>query len=80
MLLYTEKQMDVAYRIDCKARTKSGLAWIKREEFRPVYETLVEAFMVAYSEDNPLADDVPDYLLDAVNDLLEGTITTEEIQ
>lgn len=80
MLLYTEKQMDVAYRIDCKARTKSGLAWIKREEFRPLYETLVEAFMVAYSEDNPLADDVPDYLLDAVNDLLEGTITTEEIQ
>ena len=80
MLLYTEKQLDVAYRIDCKARTKSGLAWIKREEFRPVYETLVEAFMVAYNEDNPLADDVPDYLLDAVNDLLEGTITTEEIQ
>jgi hypothetical protein len=77
MLLYTEKQMDVAYRIDCKARTKSGLAWIKREEFRPVYETLVEAFMIAYSEDNPLADDVPDYLLDAVNDLLEGTITQE---
>ena len=80
MLLYTEKQMDVAYRIDCKARTKSGLAWIKREEFRPLYETLVEAFMVAYSEDHPLADDVPDYLLDAVNDLLEGTITTEELK
>jgi hypothetical protein len=80
MLLYTEKQMDVAYRIDCKARTKSGLAWIKREEFRPVYETLVEAFMIAWSEDNPLADDVPDYLLDAVNDLLEGTITQEELQ
>jgi len=80
MLLYTEKQMDVAYRIDCKARTKSGLAWIKREEFRPLYETLVEAFMLAYNEDHPLADDVPDYLLDAVNDLLEGTITTEELK
>ena len=80
MLLYTEKQMDVAYRIDCKARTKSGLAWILREEFRPLYETLVEAFMVAYNEDHPLADDVPDYLLDAVNDLLEGTITQEELQ
>ena len=80
MLLYTEKQMDVAYRIDCKARTKSGLAWIKREEFRPVYETLVEAFMLAYNEDNPLVDDAPDFLLEAVNDLLEGTITTEELQ
>lgn len=77
MLLYTEKQLDVAYRIDCKARTKSNLPWVKREEFRPLYETLVEAFMVAYNEDNLLGDDVPPYLLDAVNDLLEGTITQE---
>jgi len=80
MLLYTEKQMDVAYRIDCKARTKSNLPWIKREEFRPLYETLVEAFMVAWNEDNPYVDDAPDFLLEAVNDLLEGTITTEELQ
>jgi len=80
MLLYTEKQLDVAYRIDCKARTKSNLPWIKREEFRPLYEDLVEAFMVAYDEDFLLGADVPTYLLDAVNDLLEGTITTEEVQ
>jgi hypothetical protein len=80
MLLYTEKQLDTAYRIDCKARTKSNLPWIKREEFRPLYETLVEAFMRAYNEDNILGSDVPEYLLDSVNDLLEGTITTEEIQ
>ena len=80
MLLYTEKQLDTAYRIDCKARTRSNLPWIKREEFRPLYEDLVEAFMVAYDEDILLGADVPVYLLDAVNDLLEGTITTEEIQ
>ena len=28
MLLYTEKQLDVAYRIDCKARTKCNEAWV----------------------------------------------------
>ena len=77
MLLYTEKQLDKAYKIDCKARTKSGLPWIRREEFRPVYEILVEAFMVAYKEDNLITDAVPEYLLDSVNDLLEGTITQE---
>jgi len=77
MLLYTEKQFDVAYRIDCKARTKSNLPWVKREEFRPLYEDLVEAFMVAYDEDILLGADVPVYLLDAVNDLLEGTVTVE---
>ena len=37
MLLYTEKQLDVAYRIDCKARTKCKEAWVTREDFRPVY-------------------------------------------
>ena len=77
MLLYTEKQLDVAYRIDCKARTKSNLPWIKREEFRPLYETLVEAFMLAWDENTLIPKEAPAYLLDAVNDLLEGTITQE---
>lgn len=52
MLLYTEKQLDTAYRIDCKARTKCDEAWVTREEFRPLYETLIEHFMKAYNEDN----------------------------
>ena len=77
MLLYTEKQLDTAYRIDCKARTKSGLAWIKREEFRPLYENLIEAFMIAWNEDTIIPVEAPDYLLYAVNDLLEGTLTVE---
>ena len=46
MLLYTEKQLDVAYRIDCKARTKSNEPWITIEDFRPIYEDLLEAYML----------------------------------
>jgi len=77
MLLYTEAQLDKAYRIDCKARTRSNHAWVLRETFRPVYESLLEAFMVACDEDAFLADDIPEYLLDSVNDLLESTITLD---
>ena len=77
MLLYTEKQLDKAYRIDCKARTLSNEPWIQRENFRPLYEDLIEAYMVAYSEDYLLGNDVPEYLLEAVNDLLESTLTLE---
>jgi len=77
MLLYTEKQLDKAYRIDCKARTKAGLAWILREDFRPLYENLIEAFMLAYNEDTIIPKDAPEYLIYAVNDLLESTITIE---
>lgn len=77
MLLYTEKQLDKAYRIDCKARTRSEESWITREDFRPMYENLLEAYMVAYNEDFILGGDIPEYLIDSVNDLLESTLTLE---
>jgi len=78
MLLYTEKQLDTAYRIDCKARTRCKEPWLKREDFRPLYEDLIESFMVAHNKDNILGDDVPEYLLDSVNDLLESTLTIDK--
>ena len=78
MLLYTEKQLDTAYRIDCKARTKCDEAWVTREEFRPLYETLIQHFMKAYNEDNFFGSDVPDYLIESVNDLLETTLTLDK--
>jgi len=77
MLLYTEKQLDVAYRIDCKARTRCNEAWVTREDFRPLYEDLLESYMIAYSEDNILGADIPEYLIESVNDLLESTLTLE---
>ena len=36
--MYLEDDLDRAYRIDCKMRTKQDLAWIKRDKFRKVYE------------------------------------------
>ena len=78
MLLYTEAQLEKAYRIDCKARTKSNEKWIQLEEFRTLYEDLLEHFMKAYSADDILAADMPEYLIDSVNDLLETTITIDK--
>jgi hypothetical protein len=77
MLLYTEKQLDVAYRIDCKARTKCHEPWVQREDFRPLYEDLLESYMIAYSEDDILGTDIPEYLIDSVNELLESTLTLD---
>jgi hypothetical protein len=78
MLLYTEKQLDVAYRIDCKARTKCKEAWVTREDFRPVYEDLLESYMIAYSKDDILGTDIPEYLIESVNELLESTLTLDK--
>ena len=33
--------------------------------------------MIAYSEDDILGTDIPEYLIDSVNDLLESTLTIE---
>ena len=74
MLLYTETQLEQAYRIDCKARTKVGEKWITLEEFRPLYEELMEHFMTSYNEGDILTDDVPEYLVDSINELLELTL------
>ena len=42
-----------------------------------MYENLLEAYMVAYNEDLLLGGDIPEYLIDSVNDLLESTLTLE---
>jgi len=43
--MYLEEDLDRAYRIDCKLRTKQDLSWIKREEFRKVYEEMLDAHL-----------------------------------
>ena len=78
MLLYTEKQLDKAYRIDCKSRTKCNEPWLLRENFRPLYESLLEAYMLAHNEDNILGEEIPEYLINSVNELLESTLTLDK--
>ena len=48
--MYLEDDLDRAYQIDCKLRSKTDLAWIKREEFRKVYEELLNAHLKGVPE------------------------------
>ena len=50
LIMYLEDDLDRAYRIDCKMRTKQDLAWIKRYKFRRVYEEMLEAHLVGMPE------------------------------
>ena len=50
LIMYLEDDLDRAYRIDCKMRTKQDLAWIKRDKFRRVYEELLEVHLVGMPE------------------------------
>jgi len=80
LIMYLEDDLDRAYRIDCKMRTKQDLAWIKRDKFRKVYEEILEAHLVGIPEmplevamqsvENILASDIrftPDELKEREN-------------
>ena len=78
MLLYLEKDLDKAYRLDCKARTKSNEPWITREQFRSLYEDLISLHLQKAEQENILIDDIPTWVLDSIDYMLEGTLTLDK--
>jgi len=42
MVLYLESQLDTAYREYCMLQVRNDMAFVKREEFRDLYEKLME--------------------------------------
>jgi|TARA_R100000329_G_scaffold14756_3_gene15193 hypothetical protein len=78
MLLYLEKDLDRAYRLDCKARTKANEPWITREQFRSLYEDLISLHLQKAEQENILMDDLPDWVLDSIDGMLEGTLNLDK--
>ena len=68
--MYLEDDLDRAYRIDCKLRSKTDLAWLKREEFRKVYEELLNAHL----------EGMPDMPLELVMESVENILANEGIR
>tara|TARA_R100001463_G_scaffold62242_1_gene115119 strand:- start:1532 stop:1696 length:165 start_codon:yes stop_codon:yes gene_type:complete len=42
MVLYLESQLDLAYREYCMLQVKNDMPFVKREDFRTLYEMLME--------------------------------------
>ena len=78
MLLYLEKDLERAYRLDCKARSKSNEPWITREQFRSLYEDLINLHLEKAEQEDILIDDVPEWVLDSIDTMLETTLTLEK--
>ncbi len=68
--MYLEEDLDRAYRIDCKLRTKQELAWVKREEFRKVYEEMLNAHLKG----------MPDMPLEIAMQSVENILSNESIR
>jgi|TARA_R100000655_G_C2924236_1_gene182851 hypothetical protein len=73
MLLYRESDLDSAWHIDCKARTKQNIPWVKREDFRDIYERLVEFHINKALKEKVLEldGDVPEWVKIAVHSTLD---------
>jgi len=78
MLLYLETDLDKAYRLDCKARTKCEEPWITREQFRSLYEDLITLHLEKAEQEDILIDDVPEWVLHSIDEMLEATLTLEK--
>ena len=76
LILYRERDLDEAYRIDCKARTKGDEPWIRREDFRNIYEALLDTYFTNSVEKKleRKEQDVAEYVVEQVNKALEKTI------
>ena len=70
LIMYLEDDLDRAYRIDCKLRSKTELSWIKREEFRKVYEELLDAHLKG----------MPDMPLEIAMQSVENILGNESIR
>ena len=82
MLLYLETDLDNAYQIDCTERTKKDKPWIQREEFRGLYEELIELY-IEKAKDHIFVDinleDLPGWVLGEVERTLQHEVVfTEE--
>tara|TARA_A200000159_G_scaffold118254_1_gene112080 strand:+ start:597 stop:848 length:252 start_codon:yes stop_codon:yes gene_type:complete len=79
LVLYREKDLDEAYRIDCRARTKDNVPWLKREEFRDIYEALLDMHFTKSVEKKvkKTETDVSEWVIETVNKALQNTIDFE---
>jgi|TARA_R100000234_G_scaffold117535_1_gene96176 hypothetical protein len=78
MLLYLEKDLDRAYRLDCKARSKCNEPWVTREQFRSLYEDLINLQLQKAEQENMLVDDIPEWVIDSIDTMLETTLTLDK--
>jgi hypothetical protein len=71
LILYREKDLDEAYKIDCKARTRHNIPWVKREEFMDLY--MIQLNPSQLSE----LHDIPEVLLDSLNKIIDRSLHFE---
>jgi hypothetical protein len=78
MILYTEAQLDDAWRYDCKIRASKGKPWIAREQYRELFEALLDLQIDTLSpEVQDLVRDIQIHIPQQMIDSIQAIIDTE---
>ena len=65
MIIYTEANLDLAWREDCKFRTSIGEEWLEREEYRRRFETELDDYIAGLSTKFSII--IPSWILETID-------------
>tara|TARA_E500000318_G_C3552094_1_gene209328 strand:- start:1080 stop:1328 length:249 start_codon:yes stop_codon:yes gene_type:complete len=82
MILYTEKQLEEAWRADCKKRSLNDSPWIKLEEYRSLFEACLDLKISGMDEQsryflNTFNIHIPEKLLRGIQEIIDIELDTQ---
>ena len=83
MILYTEKQLDQSWHLDCKNRSRLNKPWLNREKYRDMFEACLDLKVAGlhdraryYLETFDLQ--IPQDILESIEDTIELGLEEDE--
>ena len=67
MIIYTEANLDLAWREDSKFRSKIGEPWLEREEYRRRFETELDEYIAGLKHIDDFDIIVPKWITDTID-------------
>jgi hypothetical protein len=83
MILYTEKQLDQSWQLDCKHRSRFDKPWLAREKYRDMFEACLDLKVAGlhdqaryYLETFDLK--IPEEIIESIEDTIELELEEDE--
>jgi hypothetical protein len=67
MIIYTEKNLDLAWHEDCKFRSKIGEQWLGREDYRRRFEEELDEYIAGLKQVEDLDIIIPKWITDIID-------------
>ena len=65
MILYKEIDLDKSWREDCKIRSKLDECWIRREQYRNMFENAIDMYLATGAKTKLIH--IPEWIYESIN-------------